>query len=72
MDWIPVLKSLLDHGMSQSDIADAVGLKPPSIIDLMSGRQKSVKWDVGNALISLHARVVLAKVGAGNAAKDAA
>jgi hypothetical protein len=43
---------------SQSDIAREIGLTPPSIIDLTSGRQKSVKWEIGTRLLALHNKVL--------------
>ncbi|KFB68880.1 helix-turn-helix domain-containing protein [Candidatus Accumulibacter vicinus] len=54
MDFKQVIEDLLAAGMTQAGIAKKVGLTPPSIVDLTSGRQKSVKWEVGDALIRLH------------------
>jgi transcriptional regulator with XRE-family HTH domain len=55
MDWTGIINTLLEKGLSQAQIARSVGLTPPSIIDLTSGRQRSVKWEVGDALLKLHA-----------------
>lgn len=55
MDCKTIIEDLLAKGISQAQIARAVGLSPPSIIDLTSGRQRSVKWEVGDALLRLHA-----------------
>lgn len=54
MDWIKIITELLAAGMSKTEIARTVGLTPPSIPDILQQRQKSVRWEVGNALLQLH------------------
>lgn len=54
MDWKLIIGDLLAAGLRQNAIGRAVGLSPPSIIDLMSGRQKTVRWEVGDRLLALH------------------
>jgi len=54
MDFKLLLNELLDAGLTQSEIARQIGLKPSSIPDILKDRQRSVKWTVGNAIVQLH------------------
>ena len=54
MNWVKIVTELLDSGMSQTELAIQIGLKPPSIADIVLKRQKSVRWEVGNKLLHLH------------------
>ena len=54
MDWPQIIRDLLACGFTQTAIAKAVGLTQPSIPDILLGRQKSVRWEVGDALLSMH------------------
>lgn len=58
MDWDKKLQDLIETGMPQTEIAREVGLTPPSIIDLTSGRQKTVRWEVGTAILALWSKKV--------------
>lgn len=40
--------------MTQKALAEKTGLKQSSISELINGRQKTVKWEVGETLIALH------------------
>ncbi len=54
MDWIKIINELLASGVTKTELAQAVGLTPPSIPDILLQRQKSVRWEVGNKLLHLH------------------
>lgn len=61
MQWNEMILELIEAGVCRSEIARRVGLKPPSIPDLLLGRQSSLKWEVGDALIQLHRKHCLKK-----------
>lgn len=42
--------------MTQTEIGDYIGLKQASIADILSGKTKSVRWEIGQKLIALHKR----------------
>ena len=54
MDWKKMINEVLETGLTKVRIAKAIGLPPPSIYDILMSRQKSIRWEVGNALILLH------------------
>lgn len=54
MNWSNFIKDLIASGMTQAAIGKEIGLSQPSIVDLLNGKTKSVKWDVGQAIIKLH------------------
>lgn len=58
MNWKKLIQDLLDEGMTQVAIADEIGLKQPSIVDILQEKTKSVRWETGNKLIALHKRVM--------------
>lgn len=54
MDWKNIIQSLLSDGMTQAQIAKAVGVAQPTISGLLSGAQRDMRWESGNRLISLY------------------
>jgi DNA-binding XRE family transcriptional regulator len=62
MDFKLLLNELLDAGLTQSEIARHIGLKPQSIPDILKDRQRSVKWPVGNAILQLHQICIKSKI----------
>lgn len=58
INWIDLINKLLSHGISKTDIGKAAGLSPASIIDLLSGRQATVKWEAGNALLRFYEKEI--------------
>ena len=56
MNWKAIIQELLDQGMTQAEIAHGIGLKQPSIAELLSGRTKEMMWRTGDRLIKLHHR----------------
>ena len=53
MNFKRILEELVSQGLSQAEVGRRVGMAPPTVVDLMSGKQKSVKWETGEALIAL-------------------
>ncbi|AMO36633.1 helix-turn-helix domain-containing protein [Thauera humireducens] len=49
---------LCQAGMTQTEIGQAIGLSQPAVSDLVRGRTTTVQWEVGQALIALHAKHV--------------
>jgi len=56
MDWKTLLLDLCAAGLTQAEIGLAIGLSQPAVSDLVRGRTATVSWEVGNALIALHAK----------------
>lgn len=54
MRWKSLIADLLEIGMSQKEIADAVGCSQPTICDLANGKQEDTRASIGLALIDLH------------------
>jgi predicted XRE-type DNA-binding protein len=66
MDWKTLITDLQAAGLTQLEIGKQIGLSQPSVVDVIRGRTKDLKWSIGQALISLHAK----KVGAGDTAPE--
>lgn len=59
MDWKKLIQDLLDQGMSQAEIADGIGIKQPSLNEILnSDTRTDVRWRTGDKLIALHKRVM--------------
>lgn len=58
MDWTKLISELTASGMTQESIADAVGVKQPTIAGILSGAQKDMKWSNGERLRVLHRRAM--------------
>lgn len=54
MDWKTLISEAREHGMTQKEIGDAIGLSQPSIVDVLNGNTKELKWGNGQRLIALH------------------
>lgn len=61
MNWQKIIKDLLEAGLTQKQVAEAVGCGQPHISDILRGRRpvRSLSWDIGQALIDLHRNKVL-------------
>ena len=57
MDWNKLIHDLNKSGMSQKEIAEAVGTSQPIISDLSRGLQKTVLYETGAKLVALHKQV---------------
>lgn len=66
MDWKTLITDLQASGLTQLEIGKQIGLSQPSVVDVIRGRTKDLKWSVGQALIAMHK----AKVGAGGTASS--
>lgn len=54
MDWKTLLSDIAKAGYSQSEIADELGIRQPSVSDIANGKTKSPSWVVGDRIIKLH------------------
>lgn len=57
MDWKAIIAALRAAGITQMQMAAAAGCAQTTISDLSHGRIKHPRYDIGVALIGLHARV---------------
>lgn len=54
MDWNQIVCEIKEHGLTQAQIADAIGVSVGTLSELCSGKVSEPKWSKGDALISLH------------------
>jgi transcriptional regulator with XRE-family HTH domain len=54
MNWKKLISELASAGVTQTQIADACGVKQSSVSDLHRGATKSPSFEFGNKLIALH------------------
>lgn len=58
MDWNKIVAEIKEAGLTQAQIADAVGVSAGTLSELCSGKVSEPKWSRGDALLSLHAEKV--------------
>lgn len=56
MEWKNIIKDLREIGLTQLQIARAVGVSQATVSDLSSGLQKSVNYSLGKNLVAYHKR----------------
>lgn len=56
MDWKKLILDLSRTGMTQTEIGREIGFSQAAVSDLVRGRTTTVQWEVGNALLALHAQ----------------
>lgn len=61
MDWKQIIADLIAEGWTQKSIADACGVKQPSISDLARGITKRPSFDLCDPLKALHKEVTKRK-----------
>lgn len=61
MDWNKIVAEIKETGLTQAQVADAVGVSVGTLSELCSGKVAEPKWSRGDALIALHAERCLAK-----------
>lgn len=57
MDWKAVISALEGAGLTQSEIAEKAGCSQPYVSQLKSGARKSPDFEVGRALVDMHAKL---------------
>lgn len=57
MDWQKLITELCADSTLQ-EVGDVVGLSKMSVCDIRAGRQKTVRWEVGDAIIKLHRKTI--------------
>jgi transcriptional regulator with XRE-family HTH domain len=58
VDWTQVISELTARGWKQSRIAERIGVSQPTISALANGQSKSTSFEIGVALIALHAEAI--------------
>lgn len=56
MDWKNIIRQLIEGGMKQQQIADAVDAHQSVISDLANGKIMNPRYSIGAKLIALHKR----------------
>lgn len=54
--WQQLIRDLKDAGLTQDEIASAIGVTQPTISDLANGKIKNPSFVLGDKLKKLHAR----------------
>ena len=58
MKWKNIIADLQAFGLTQSQIAEKCGTGQSHISSLASGKRKVPNWNLGDALIRLHKKVL--------------
>lgn len=58
MNWTNLIQDLLDAGMTQAEIAEKCDTGQSHISCLYRGERKCPNYDLGEALVALHKRVM--------------
>jgi predicted XRE-type DNA-binding protein len=57
MNWKKLIKEIMDSGMTQASVADYIGIKQPSVNEIINSEtRKGVRWETGNKILALHKR----------------
>lgn len=54
MDWKDLLSDLFAFGLTQSVIAERIGVAQSAISELATGKTKEPRWSTGQKLQTLH------------------
>lgn len=54
MDWSALITQIEDSGLTQKEIAIAIGCSQPYVSQLKSGQRKGPDFTIGQALVELH------------------
>lgn len=57
MNWKNIIQSIASRGLTQSEIALAIGVKQSTIAGVLSGAHKDMRWRNGQKLLNLHERL---------------
>lgn len=57
MTWKTYLSAIMDTGLTQTQVADAIGRRQSTISDIYSGKTTDPRSSIGLALISLGKRL---------------
>ena len=58
MDWKKITTDLAEAGCTQTDIATYLGISQASVSDIATGKTRRPSWEIGDALLRLHKRVM--------------
>lgn len=54
MDWKKLIQELLDDGMTQVQIAEAIGVTQPTVCGILKSGSGDMRWANGERLRMLH------------------
>lgn len=54
MDWNKIISDIKSSGLTQEQIADAIGVSVGTLSELYNGKVTEPKWSRGDALLQLH------------------
>jgi len=57
MNWTLILAEIFESGMTQTAIAEFCGCRQSTISDLSRGKATTPSFDLGQKLMTLHARI---------------
>jgi transcriptional regulator with XRE-family HTH domain len=58
MDWNKIVAEIKETGLTQAQIADAIGVSAGTLSEICSGKVSEPKWSRGDALLAIHAERV--------------
>lgn len=58
MDWKKITADLAEAGCTQTEIATYLGISQASVSDIATGKTRRPSWEIGDALLRLHKRVM--------------
>ena len=58
MDWNKIVAEIKETGLTQAQIADAIGVSAGTLSEICSGKVSEPKWSRGDAILAIHAERV--------------
>jgi transcriptional regulator with XRE-family HTH domain len=58
VDWNKIVAEIKETGLTQAQIADAIGVSAGTLSEICSGKVSEPKWSRGDALLAIHAERV--------------
>ena len=59
MDWNKIVAEIKETGLTQAQIAEKIGVATGTLSEICSRKVSEPKWSRGDALLSMHAVLVL-------------
>lgn len=54
MDWKAIITDLCNSGMTQREVAEAMGGGDSRVSEILSGKIKNLRYELGAILVQLH------------------
>lgn len=58
MNWINIIKDLIEAGMTQKEIGVAISVSQATVSDLYRGNSKTIHYEAGSKLLALHKKTM--------------